>query len=62
VLHGAPALEFLLHGLRRKAQRLPALCTTARLGVDSPPMKSEMPTTPSLPTTAISADAPFSST
>jgi len=40
----------------------PALCTTARLGVDSPPMNNEMPTTPSLPTTAISAEAPFSIT
>src|SRR5688500_11705881 len=44
---------------RRKA--LPALCTTARLAVDSPPMNIEIPTTPSLPTTAISAEAPFSS-
>src|ERR1700677_233271 len=40
----------------------PALCTTARLGVDSPPMNSETPTMPSLPTTAISAEAPFSIT
>ena len=27
----------------------PALCTTERLGVDSPPMKGEIPTMPSLP-------------
>ena len=40
----------------------PALCTIARLGVVSPPMKSAMPMTPSLPTTEISAEAPFSST
>jgi len=40
----------------------PALCTTARLGVEPPPMKMEMPTTPSKPTTAISAEAPSSST
>jgi hypothetical protein len=46
--------------LRRKPS--PALCTTARLGVEPPPMNSEMPTMPSLPTTAISADAPFSIT
>ena len=37
---------------------MPALCTTARLGVVSPPMKSAIPTMPSLPTTAISAAAP----
>jgi hypothetical protein len=37
---------------------LPTLCTTARLGVVPPPMKSEIPTMPSLPTTAISAAAP----
>jgi hypothetical protein len=30
----------------------------ARLSVESPPMNGEMPTIPSLPTTAISADAP----
>jgi hypothetical protein len=41
---------------------VPALCTTARLGVVSPPMKSAMPTRPSLPVTAISADAPSAST
>ncbi len=41
---------------------MPALWTTARLGVVSPPMNSETPTMPSLPTTAISADAPFSIT
>ena len=33
----------------------PALWTTARLGVVSPPMNSAIPTRPSLPTTAISA-------
>jgi hypothetical protein len=46
----------------RRRQPWPALCTTARLGVDSPPMNSEMPTMPSLPTTAISAEAPSSIT
>ena len=35
---------------------------TARLGVDSLPMNNEMPISPSLPTTAISADAPSSMT
>jgi hypothetical protein len=43
-------------------QPTPALCTTARLGVDSPPIKSDTPTMPSFPTTAISAEAPFSMT
>ncbi len=38
----------------------PALRTTARLGVEPPPMNNGTPTMPSLPTTAISADAPFS--
>jgi hypothetical protein len=47
-------------GLRRKLY--PALCTTARLGLVSPPMNSDMPGIPSLPTMAISADAPFSMT
>src|ERR1700679_3021997 len=41
---------------------VPALCTTARLGVDSPPINSETPTIPSLPTTAISAEAPLKQT
>jgi len=36
----------------------PALCTTARLGVVSPPMNSATPISPSLPTTEISAEAP----
>ena len=36
--------------------------TTAELGVVSPPMNSEIPTTPSLPTPANSADAPDSIT
>src|SRR3569832_1134938 len=40
----------------------PALCTTARLGVVSPPMNNKMPSMPSFPTTAFSADAPFSMT
>ena len=39
-----------------------ALWTTARLGVVSPPMKRATPTIPSLPTTAISADAPSAMT
>jgi hypothetical protein len=34
----------------------------ARLVVVSPPMNSDTPTMPSVPTTAISADAPFSMT
>lgn len=51
-------VELLLKHLRLEPEARPVLCTTARLGVDSPPMKSEMPTVPSLPTTAISADAP----
>ena len=37
-------------------------CTMARFVVVSPPMKSATPTTPSLPTTAISAAAPSAST
>jgi hypothetical protein len=41
---------------------LPADCTTARLGVVLPPMNKEIPTIPSFPITAISADAPFSMT
>jgi hypothetical protein len=61
VHHRAGAVELFLHG-RAQAVARPALCTTARLGVDSPPMKSEMPTIPSLPTTAISAEAPSSMT
>ena len=40
----------------------PALCTTARLGVEPPPMNNGTPTMPSLPTTAISDDAPLSVT
>jgi hypothetical protein len=47
-------------GLRRKLY--PALCTTARLGLVSPPMNSDMPRIRSLPTMAISADAPSSMT
>jgi hypothetical protein len=39
----------------------PALCTTALLEVDSPPMNIDIPTTPSFPTIAISAEEPFSS-
>jgi hypothetical protein len=34
----------------------------ARLGVASPPMNRVMPTTPSLPTTEMSVDAPSSIT
>lgn len=40
----------------------PALCTIARLGVDSPPMNNATPTIPSLPTTEISAEAALSIT
>src|SRR6185312_16477796 len=52
-------------GLRRCPTRRyadPALCTMARLGVVSPPMNSANPIRPSLPTTEISADAPFAVT
>jgi hypothetical protein len=37
-------------------------CSTAWLGVVSPPMNSHMPSMTLLPTTAISADAPSSMT
>ena len=63
VLHRAAAVELLLEHLSPAVDsRRPALCTTARLGVVSPPMNRETPTRPSLPTTAISAEAPFSMT
>ena len=41
-----------------KKEADPALCTMARLGVVSPPMNNATPIAPSLPTTAISAEAP----
>jgi hypothetical protein len=60
--HRAGPVELLSIRLALSRNPLPALCTTARLGVDSPPMNSEMPTMPSCPTTAISAEAPSSIT
>jgi len=41
---------------------VPRALQTARLGVVSPPTNSDMPSIPSLPTMAISADAPSSMT
>jgi hypothetical protein len=52
-------LNYLINAAAFRRIPAPPLCTTARLGDDPPPMKSEIPTKPSLPTTAISADAPF---
>lgn len=36
----------------------PWLCTTARMVVEWPPMNKAMPSMPSLPTSAISAESP----
>ena len=55
-------MELVLQPLAVSRYAWPALCTIARLGVVSPPMNSAMPIRPSLPTTEISADAPFSIT
>ena len=57
--------RWLLHSIDRLG--VPHITMTQELiatmlGVLSPPMKIDTPTTPSLPTTAISADEPFSST
>ena len=41
------ALEFFLDGQRLQPKADPGTLYTARLGVDSPPMNSEMPTMPS---------------
>ena len=49
----APAIE---RAVIRSAW--PALWTTALLRACPPPMKAQTPTTPSLPTTATSTDAP----
>jgi hypothetical protein len=47
VLQRPGALELASASWRRRAGKaLPALCTTARLGVVWPPMKSAMPTSP----------------
>jgi hypothetical protein len=51
-------LEFLLQQAAAQRYAWPAVCTIAELGVVLPPMNSEMPTTPSLPTPADSAEAP----
>jgi hypothetical protein len=59
---GPERLNSSLSTCPRMRKPSPALCTTERLGVVSPPMKSDIPTMPSLPTTAISAEAPSSIT
>jgi hypothetical protein len=56
------AVELGHECLPRHPEGMPALCTIARLGVDWPPMNRATPTMPSLPTTEISAEAPFSIT
>ena len=53
----ASRLDAAILQSRKQLQKL-----KARLGVLPPPMNSEMPTKPSSPTMAISAEAPFSST
>jgi hypothetical protein len=62
-LQRAAAFEFLLQQVAAQSIRMAGmLCTTAELGVVFPPMNSEMPTMPSLPTPADSAEAPDSMT
>jgi hypothetical protein len=55
-------IEFLHEELCLEPEAIPALCTTPRLGVVSPPMNSVMPSMPSLPARAISAGSPSSMT
>jgi hypothetical protein len=56
MLQRTGAGELVLQELGLHPDTVPALCTTERLGEVSPPMNRETPTTPSLPTTANSAD------
>jgi YHS domain-containing protein len=56
---------FCSAGCKAKFAADPALYSatpSVRLGVDSPPINRDTPISPSFPTTAISADAPFSMT
>ena len=62
LLQRTTPVELLLDVTDAERSASPALCTIARLGVVMPPMNSDTPTAPSNPTTAISADDPFSRT
>ena len=51
----------ILDGIGAQPLPRPAICTTARLSMLPPPMTSEMSPTTSLPTSAIYAESPSSS-